>query len=146
MTWHLPCTLQCKMAVPHPALPQKVVFDRLRRDGVGRLNGRRPARRTDNGAERRALNCSALILSTSASAALPEAARGGLHGGGLCELCSLTFCSICLGGDWVRHKSHPGRTRACWGSPESSLQRENVCYLVESKSLRCAFHFSKSAG
>ena len=118
------------MTVPHPALPQKVVLDRLRRDGVGRRNGQRPARRTDNSTAHRALNCSALILRTSASAALPEAVRGGLHGGGLCELCSLTFCSICLGGAWVRHKSHPGRTRACWGSPESSPQRENVCGLV----------------
>ena len=118
------------MVVPHPALPQKVVLDRLRRDGVGRRNGRRPARRTDNGAAHRALNCSALILSTNASTALPEAASGGLHGGGLCELCEGPFCSVCLGLAWVRHKSHPGRTRACWGSPESSLQRENVCYLV----------------
>jgi hypothetical protein len=33
-------------------------------------------------------------------------------------------------GDWVRHKLHPGRTRACWGLSESSLQRENTCGLV----------------
>jgi len=118
------------MAVPHPALPQKVVLDRLRRDSIGRRNGRLPAHRTDNGTAHRALNCSALILSTSASAALPEAARGGLHGGGLCELCEGPFCSMCLGSAWVRHKAHPGQTKACWGSPESSLQRENICGLV----------------
>ena len=84
------------MAVPHPALPQKEVLDRLRRDGVGRRNGRRPARRTDNGAAHRALNRSALTFGTSASAAPSEAARGGLHGGGLCDLCEGTFCSVCV--------------------------------------------------
>ncbi len=56
---------------------------RLRCDGVGRRNGRRRALRTDDGAAHRALNRSAPIFGISASAALPEAARGGLHGGGV---------------------------------------------------------------
>ena len=47
-----------------------------------------------------------------------------------CELCSLTFCSMWFGLAWVNHKLHPGQTNACWGSPESSPQRENACRLV----------------
>ena len=107
-----------------------LLLARLRCDSVGCQNGRCWALCTDDGATCLALNRSPLIFGISASAALPEAARGGLHGGGLCELCEGAFCSMCPGLAWVRHKSHPGQTKACWGSPESSPQCENVCCLV----------------
>jgi hypothetical protein len=40
--------------------------------------------------------------------------------------CGLSiFCSMCCRKREVRHKTHRGPTRACRGSPESSLQCEN---------------------
>ena len=78
-----------------------------------------------------ALDRSPLIFGISASAALPVAARGGLHGGVIFVSCVHSlFCSMCAGRGGVCHKAHPGPTRACRGSPESSPQCENVCGLV----------------
>ena len=74
-----------------------------------------------------ALDHSPLIFGISASAALPVAARGGLHGGAVCVSCVHSlFCLMCAG----RGRVHPGPTRACRGLPESSPQCENVCGLL----------------
>jgi len=44
----------------------------------------------ESGAAHLALHRSLLIIGMGARAALPEAARGGIHGGWLCGLCALT--------------------------------------------------------
>ena len=80
----------------HSNLPQELA--RLLRHGGGGLkNRRRRALCTDSGAAHPesdathlALHRSPLIIGIGACAALPDAARGGIHGGWLCGLCALT--------------------------------------------------------
>jgi hypothetical protein len=83
-------------------LPQQLA--RLRCDGNGCQNSQCRALHTKGGATHLATH-----ISIGAHAALPEAARGGIHGGGLWGFWLFTFvCTI------------PCPTRACRGLPECS--------------------------
>jgi len=55
----------------------------------GRLGTDSGAAHPESGAAHLALHRSPLIIGIGARAALPEAARGGVHGGWLCGLCAL---------------------------------------------------------
>jgi len=80
----------------HSNLPRQLA--RLRHHGGGGLKNRRcralctdsGAAHPESGAAHLALHHSPLIIDIGARAALPEAARGGIHGGWSCGLCALT--------------------------------------------------------
>ena len=106
-------------------LPCQIVLLRCHGDGSSR-NRRQQALQTDDGITHLALHCRPHIFGIVACAALPEAARGGFHGGPVVCGCGLSiFCPMCCRKREEHHKMHQGPTGAYRGLPESSLQCEN---------------------